>query len=595
MSSLQRLEINLPRSVKENLIYRDEVIIKASEDLKFRAEILEACRRDPCFWISTFAWSKNPDKPKHGMIPFILYEAFQDDAVWEIVNAIEKGEDILVEKTRKMGLSWLVIYIFVWFWLFRENSDFKMGSWKEDYVDKIGDMDTLFEKARFTVRNLPSWMQPDGYEEKQNATFCKMVNPENGNNISGEAPTVHFGSGGRRKAMLLDEFAKWDANVANGAWTATGDVTLCRVVVSTPYGSSNKYANLALGTKEKIKKLTLHWTLHPEKAEGAYYYDGEGKKISIPDAKRAFALWQSGVAVKSPWYDNECDRRSEQDVAQELDIDYLKSGFPFFSVKALKKQREWQYYKRKNPFSPIAYGFYVKGKLVEHDNLVAFTECTDEQGAWLEMYEDANTGMQYVCGGDTSEGQAKGDESWSIIRNSYTRNVCAIISGLISNDDYEYKTYLLCKYYNDALNATESYPSAYGMVVNKGLQKLGVKLYYGKNVKGEENDLPGFETNGRTRPMILDDTEEEIRKNRCELRSGKLIRQHMTFVKNPKKNGRPEAEGDMLDDGVMAYSIAGWAINEHPFNPKLSASEKVGKQPVKPYSKKKVKNAGASF
>src|SRR3990167_10027315 len=79
--------------------------------------------------------------------------------------------------------------------------------------------------------------------------------------------------------------------------------------------------------KEDIK--TLHWTLHPNKSIGLYV-DSEGtKKYSCKGKKR------------SPWYDMECERNSAQIIAQELDIDYLASGNPYFDLQAVSKQEEW--------------------------------------------------------------------------------------------------------------------------------------------------------------------------------------------------------------------------------------------------------------
>lgn len=535
---------------------------------------MELCSADPTFWISSFCWTKNPDLPNVPKIPFILYEDFQDAAVWEIVNAIEMGYDLLIEKSRKMGLSWLVLYVFLWYWIFRDNADFKAGSWKEDYVDKIGDMDTLFEKLRFAIRFLPLWMVPKDYNEKLHGTFNKLKNPNKENTIVGEAPTVHFASGGRRKAMLLDEFSKWESGVANGAWSATASVTRCRIVVGTPFGSGNKYASLANGTDEKIRKITLHWTLHPEFAKDAYYLDGSGNKIPIPDHKTAFRLWdqnrqqKDGIIIRSPWYDVECERRSESDVAQELDIDYLKSGHPFFSIASVKKQRIWTPVKRANPFTRIPYGNFVQGKVINLEHKFTFIE--SQADPWLNVFEEPEGHMEYVLGGDTAEGLPGGDECFAVIRNKYTRNVVATIHGNYKPDVFTQYCLLASKYYNDALSGVEN--AVYGYGVNRDLEQLGAHLYYTK--KDETKDGPketpkrGWTTSLTSRPLMLATAEEEVRKGACEVRDAKIIAQMQTFIKNPKKAGRPEADGGMHDDGVIAFSICGQIIQENPYKPR---------------------------
>jgi len=582
----------LPRSEIENLEYRAAVIERCEYDIEYRAMVLTYCRKNPQFWINTFCWTKDPKRPFE-KVPFILYEDFQDDAIQQLYDSIENGEDLGIDKTRDMGVSWMVLYVFTWFWLFQENSDFRIGSRKEDFVDKIGDMDTLMEKIRFCLRYLPTWMIPDGYTEKENATYMKIINPANRNSIIGESANPHFGSGGRRKAILMDEFAKWEPSVAEPAWTSTGDVSRCRIPVSTPVGSSNKFAQLMLGTKEKIKRLSLHWTLHPHKAKGAYYLDGEGKKIPISDHKTAFKIWNDGVEVRSPWYDGEDERRSPADLAQEINIDYLRSGSPFFTINSLKKQHICEYYKRKNPFARVPYGKYITGKIVQHDNMYTFLE--SEHDAWVKIYELPEVIHEYVYGGDTAEGLAKGDESFGVMRKSYNRNVVATISGLIPNDEFALYSHLLCKFYNDGMAAVESFPSAYGMVVNNAMHRLGTKLYHSKKANGDEIERPGFETNAISRPNMLDTSEEEIRRIACEVRDDQIIAQMMTFIRNPKKAGRPEAEGSMLDDGVIAFAIAGQVIKENPFTSSKTGG-KIIDHATKPrgFSKKKG-NAGFRF
>src|SRR3990167_7357231 len=242
-----------------------------------------------------------------------------------------------------MGASWCVLYVLEHEFQFGKGSDFRVGSRKEEFVDRLGVMDTLLEKVRFNLARQPYWLLPPGFREKfeERTAYMRLTNPVQQNNIIGESTNIHFGSGGRSRAVVLDEFSKVDSGVDDAAWTATADVTPCRLVLSTPYGAANKFARLAMGTEEKIKKCTLHWTLHPEKSKGAYYMAG-GQKIPIDtskDFKAAFKVWEAhgrepGV-VRSPWYDEEAHRRTAQDLAQEVDISYHQSGSPFFNLKAM--------------------------------------------------------------------------------------------------------------------------------------------------------------------------------------------------------------------------------------------------------------------
>lgn len=488
-----------------------------------------------------------------------------------------------------MGASWMVLYVYTWYWLFVPNSDFRVGSRKEDFVDKIGDMDTLLEKVRFCLASLPLWMLPEGFNAVEHATYMKIRNPANANTIIGESANAHFGSGGRRKSIFLDEFAKWDQTVSYAAWTSTADVTKCRLVTSTPVGSGNKFAELARGTKEKIIKTTLHWTLHPEKNVGTYYLIG-GEKMPV-ETENAFALWLKGVKIRSPWYDVECERRSEADIAQELDINYLKSGFPFFSIENLRKQKPWKSLIRRQPSDPIPYGNYVTGKIREINGKFDFFE--NELETWVRLFETPKSYMQYALGADTSEGLAKGDEAFAVVREKYSRNVVATIKGLIPPDDYARKIWLLAKFFNDADLAPEN--NNMGYAVCKDVEMMGCNLYYTPRIEqSQEGDTKkrGFTTSAKTRPLMLAQAEEEVRLTQCEIRDEDILSQMETFVRNPN-TGTPAADGNFLDDGVMAYAICGQVITEKPL--KVSRTSDSMRQALIAKRMHTLKNGGFRF
>lgn len=591
----------MPRDVNDNLEYRANLLAECDSDKVCRAKVLAICNKDPIYWINSFCWTKDPKQTGFSRIPFITYIEFQDDAIWELVDAIENGHDIGIEKTREVGASWIVIYVFVWFWLFHPNSDFLVGSRKEDVVDKRGDPSTLFEKMRIVLDNLPAWMLPPGFNIEDDALTMRIINKSNGNSIIGESANPFFGSGGRVKAALLDEFSKWDVAISESAWTSMADVTRCRIPVSTPLGSGNKFASLMCGTDTKIKKLTLHWTLHPEKSKGVYRLEPDGTRIPLPSSAEAFRQWLTnrdvvrtglkGGIIRSPWYDAECERRTDSEIAQELDISYLKSGSPFFDMAKVNSLKKWAPIKRQTPSSPIGWGNYIRGKIVEIDGKYSFIET--DIAPWVNIFEMPLHYMTYVLSADTSEGLAKGDESAGFVRDSYTRNTVASVHGLYPPEDFARKLFMLGKFYKDALVAPEN--NNHGYSVCRDLELMGANLYYVKREEGPEGTVTtrkrGFSTGLNNRPVMLDQMEEEIRKQAVELRDPKLIDQCKTFVRNPK-NGKPEADGQFKDDCVLAFAIGGQVISENPYKPKAEANSSIRAEVER---RKAVKNGGFGF
>lgn len=251
------------------------------------------------FWLNSFCWVYEPRsdrQTRHGSkrphLPFITYD-YQDEYLADIYHAITKGEDMLTEKSRDMGASWLVLSAFLWFWQFGDaGNDFLMGSRKEASVDKFGDKDTLFEKMRYQLKRQPGFLLPDGFNIDRDAKYMNLTNPDTGSSIVGEANNKSFGSGGRRKAIAFDEFAKWE-HTDEAAWQSCSDVTDCKLAISSARGKQNHFYRLRSGKVGTIKNVRLHWKQHPHK-----------------DAE---------------WYAAEKKRRSPEDLAAEVDINYAAS------------------------------------------------------------------------------------------------------------------------------------------------------------------------------------------------------------------------------------------------------------------------------
>lgn len=270
------------------------------------------------YWCDNFVWIQDPeaDDSSKKNIPFLLWD-YQERAAEEIIRAIVYGYDLPIEKSRKLGLSWLIIAIFVWGWHFH-GWDLLVGSQKAENVDTKGNIKTLLEKARYILARSPQWLIPQ-LEDKKHDKSMLLIHPTHGATLAGESNNINFGRSDRRKAILFDEFASWELT-DRAAWQSCGSTSKCRIPLSTANtrGTNCHFYTVVNNSKKKGNKyLRLHWTLNPIFAKGLYYDD-----LGNP---------------RSPWYDAEVKRSSSmQEVHQELDIDYDASMgdkvFPMFSI-----------------------------------------------------------------------------------------------------------------------------------------------------------------------------------------------------------------------------------------------------------------------
>ena len=245
----------VPKDRTANLIYRIKVLKEAEHNKSLQKGLMELCRRDFFFWLNTFGWQFNPDKREVG--PFITWnrqswldelpdQKTQEEAVREVLDAVEAREDVRWQKSREVGASWLVLFLIVWLCIFHANIKALAMSRDEDSVDDPDDPDSLFWKVRFIHAHLPTWMTgplknknksiktnpAPGIREKANGFSYERTHSF----FNGTANVVSAGVGGRATIALIDEFGQF----RNGheTYSMTSDTANCRVFVFTHKDSS---------------------------------------------------------------------------------------------------------------------------------------------------------------------------------------------------------------------------------------------------------------------------------------------------------------------------------------------------------------------
>ncbi len=220
-------------------------------------------RTHPADFIDDWAMTYDPRQDVK-LLPFVLFNRQREYIDW-LYRRWSGKEDGLVEKSRDMGVTWLCCAFAVWMWIFHPQSSIAFGSRKEDLVDRVGDPDSIFEKIRMLIDNLPSELVPYGFNPKDHATHMKILNPENGSNIKGEAGD-NIGRGGRSSIYFKDESAFYERpEKIDAALSMNSDV---KIDVSTPNGNGNPFYQKRFSGKVPV--FTFHWRDDPRKDEAWY-------------------------------------------------------------------------------------------------------------------------------------------------------------------------------------------------------------------------------------------------------------------------------------------------------------------------------------
>lgn len=293
-----------------NIHERILLLDKCKDSIDLQNIEIETCKRDPIYFFNTYLYTEknrtffSDDTPTE--VPFILFP-YQEEYVTEVWESIIEGNkpvekrkpwvltNVFIEKSRQMWISWVTSWLFLYWFLFHKHK-YSLISRTSDEVDSPWDMDSMFEKIRFMMRNLPDWMLPKGlskepWKDKSNR-FMNISDPNSQASITWKTATPWAWRWWTRNAIFMDEMAsmQYASQINKSAWSNTP----CRIYNSTPEWKLNEFYRMRVKAEEwDIKRLRYHWSEHP-------HYN------------------QDWYAQKTKWM-------TKEEVAQELEIDYETS------------------------------------------------------------------------------------------------------------------------------------------------------------------------------------------------------------------------------------------------------------------------------
>ena len=207
--------------------------------------------------------------------PFFLFK-YQKDIIEKIRWAEDFGGDVelLIDKPRGMGITWLIVAYFFWKWLFYDNWTAFILSRTETEVDDgtASPGNSIFSKFRWVIAHVPKWLLPEGYKpkgEKGTATdsTLKIINPVRKSGLFGSSTNSNAGRSRRYSIVFVDEcFA-----IERFTETHRSLTSVARVQI---YVSTTKASREAKNFKDTIEKagnyISLDWKDHPWKDEEWY-------------------------------------------------------------------------------------------------------------------------------------------------------------------------------------------------------------------------------------------------------------------------------------------------------------------------------------
>ena len=298
-------------------------------------------------------------------------------------------------------------------------------------------------------------------------------------------------------------------------------------------------------------------------AEGLVIGDPQLGEVSKQEAQLVTQMRSEGIDFieeRLAWrrwcIKNNCEGKVtlfQQEHPSNPDEAFIASGDCAFDKEQLVKQL-------KKNIKPIATGNIVKDDY-------KFTFRADIQGDFKFFKPlEPRVKEEYIVSGDACSGSGA-DYAVLVALSKRSNSIIATYRAKVDSDILADKAMRLASFLHNAEVAIEN--NSYGFHANLKLRSIYANIFKQEHIEKESNKISeifGWSTNSVTRGEMLGELKEDIRNGCIDLNDEQIIRECLTFIKNPETK-KEEAQSGANDDFVMTTAIACSVRRRRPFQP----------------------------
>lgn len=268
----------------ERIDWQKEINVRSQQDAKkWQMKEYRRCVEDKIYWFNNYVWTIDTRRSP-SIIPFELWPK-----QIELVKQLDKYQDLFIDKARDLGISWAVMGWELHESLYSKGFTALNLSRKESEVQDSGNtFHALHGRMYFMYSRLPPFLKP-----RIRNPYLILSVPSMNSVIKGESANPNAGRDTQYKFIFVDEAAHVEC--LDEMWKGLRNASNAICLNSTPPTESvnNKFAEIKEIPESGFTKMRFEWTDNPQ-------HDEE-------------------------WFKKKTASMSEQEVAQELLVQYDKA------------------------------------------------------------------------------------------------------------------------------------------------------------------------------------------------------------------------------------------------------------------------------